>query len=126
VLDRRTPMGAELGGQLDTARAAVSRDVAEVTAACGRACRLVQAFPAALQAALAHEPDPAAAIRATCLARGDNAGRAMLIGSWLGARHGLAAIPAGWRTRLRARDTIAGALARLLARRRAIAPPTRH
>ena len=126
VLDRRTPLGAELGGHLDAARRDRDRDVAEVTAECGRACRLVQAFPAALQATLAHADDPAAAIRATCRARGDNASRAMLVGSWLGARHGVAAIPADWRERLRDRDAIAAALDRLRARRRPTPAGTRH
>ena len=126
MLDRRTPLGAELGGHLDTARRERDRAVAEVTAEMGRACRLVQAFPAALQAALAFGDDAAEAIRATCRARGDNAGRAMLVGSWLGARHGVAAIPAAWRARLRDRAAIASALERVLARRRPAAGGTRH
>ncbi len=125
LLDRRTAMGRELGEHLDGARAARDRDVTTYTAACGRACGLVQAFPAALHAALVHHDDPAAAVRATCLARGDNAGRAMLIGSWLGAIGGEAAFPAAWRARLTDRATIAAALDRLLARRGELGAPGR-
>mgnify|MGYP006271176863 FL=1 len=117
MLDRRTPLGSELGAHLDAAGAATDRDVASFTADQGRACRLVQAFPAALHAALVHQDRPAEAVRATCRARGDNAGRAMLIGSWLGALHGVAAFPAEWRRRLRAHDEIAGLVDALLARR---------
>jgi ADP-ribosylglycohydrolase len=126
VLDRRTPIGAELGEHVDTARREREREVAAFTAACGRGGRLVEAFPAALQAALAHADDPVGAIHATCRAGGDSAGRAMLVGSWLGARHGVAAIPAEWRGCLRDRAAIARALERLLARRRPPAAPTRH
>jgi len=50
----------------------------------------------------------------------------MLVGSWLGARHGRAAIPTAWRARLRERAAIARALERLLARRRPAAAATRH
>jgi ADP-ribosylglycohydrolase len=117
MLDRRTPMGRELGEHLDAARAATDRDVDSFTAACGRACRLVQAFPAALHAAFVHRDQPADAVGATCSAGGDNASRAMLIGSWLGALHGAAAFPAAWRNRLRAHDEIADTSAALFERR---------
>jgi len=126
AVERRTNLGAELGNHFDAARRDHGRDVAAATAAHGRGSGLVEAFPAALQAALAHEPDPPAAIRATGRAGGDGAGRAMLVGSWLGARHGRAAIPTAWRARLRERAAIARALERLLARRRPAAAATRH
>jgi ADP-ribosylglycohydrolase len=81
----------------------------------GQSCPLAGSFPAALQASLAHEDDFTAAILATARGGGDNAARAAMIGTWLGARHGLTAVPAAWRERLTARDTLTRDVARLLA-----------
>ncbi|MEO1092916.1 MAG: ADP-ribosylglycohydrolase family protein [Pseudomonadota bacterium] len=113
--DPRTPLGKELRELIAAAREAESEDVDEVTGRFGRSCPLVKAFPASLHNALAHRDDFAAAIRTCGAARGDNASRAMLIGSWLGAIHGIDAVPPAWRERLVDRDRIDAALARLLA-----------
>jgi ADP-ribosylglycohydrolase len=109
------PTGAEVAGKIGAALAARDQPVEAATLGFGQSCPLAGSFPAALQAALAHEDDFVAAVLAAARAGGDNAARAAMIGAWLGARHGLAAVPATWRERLTARETIARDLARLLA-----------
>jgi len=127
MVDRRTPLGRELAVHLDAARPAQPLAVDAAMAGFGRNARLVEALPAALHAAWRFEDDPAEAIRAAAESDGDNAGAggAMLVGSWLGARHGVAAIPSAWRARLAGREAIAAQLERLLARRSATTP-ARH
>lgn len=100
LADARTPLGAELRNLVDEVHAARDLDVAAATERFGRACGLTKAFPAALHTALAHRNDFAGAIAACARARGDTASRAMLIGSWLGAALGEAAIPEAWRAKL--------------------------
>jgi ADP-ribosylglycohydrolase len=100
LADARTPLGLELRQMIDDVHAARDLDVDAATERFGRACGLTKAFPAALHNALAHGHDFAAAIAACARARGDNASRAMLIGSWLGAALGEAAIPEAWRAEL--------------------------
>lgn len=114
TIDRRTATGAEIGAAIDGARAARDEPVGEATERFGLSCPLIKAFPAALQASLRHEDAFEDAIRATALARGDNASRAMLVGSWLGARLGIDAVPASWRSRLSDRTAVESALAGLL------------
>ncbi|HEY5974052.1 MAG TPA: ADP-ribosylglycohydrolase family protein, partial [Geobacteraceae bacterium] len=109
------PAEGVVAGKIGAALAARNQPVQAATLAFGQSCPLAGSFPAALQAALAHEDDFIAAILATARAGGDNAARAAMIGAWLGARHGLEAVPAAWRERLTARDTISRDVARLLA-----------
>ncbi|MBM4434281.1 MAG: ADP-ribosylglycohydrolase family protein [Chloroflexi bacterium] len=94
----------------------VAQDARSATAALGQHCRLDQSFPSAVQCALRNEHDYSAAILDTARAGGDSAGRAAMIGAWLGATLGVDAIPRSWRERLRARDEIARHVERLVAR----------
>ncbi|NJD06224.1 MAG: ADP-ribosylglycohydrolase family protein [Methylococcaceae bacterium] len=94
------PMDLEVADNLCRALASAHLPVAEAAKAFGLSCPHAQSFPAAVQAALAHAGDFPAAVLATLEAGGDNAGRAAMIGSWLGASLGLQAIPADWRDRL--------------------------
>ncbi len=126
TIDRRTSLGSEIADGVDAARELRGMPVPEATTRLGCGASLSSAFPAALQAALAHEADFAAAISATAAARGDNASRAMLVGSWLGARLGVDAVPADWRGRLVDAPAIDRSLARVLARRPAPPMTTRH
>lgn len=108
--------GTELRDKIETACDSLPLGVEEATRRFGQSCPLANSFPAAVHCALKHGDDFAAAILATAAAGGDSAGRAALIGAWLGARHGLGAVPAAWRERLAARDEIAALTDRLLTR----------
>lgn len=79
-----------------TAKAAVNRPVVEVTGEFGRACNLVQAFPAVLHTALRHGDDAETALLECARAGGDNASRSALLGAWLGALHGRQGLPPAW------------------------------
>jgi ADP-ribosylglycohydrolase len=89
-------------------------DVTEATETFGQACPLEQSFPSALHAFLKHADDFETCILATIRAGGDNAGRAAMLGSWLGAHLGIQAIPREWRNRLTAASRINAALDKIL------------
>lgn len=83
-----------------------TRGVVEATMAYGQACPLPQSFPSALHAAVRHQHSMHDAILATLGAGGDNAGRAAMIGAWLGAANGMETIPANWLNKLLLKDDI--------------------
>lgn len=89
-------------------------DVTGATQKFGQACPLEQSFPSALHAFLKHADDFETGILATLRAGGDNAGRAAMLGSWLGAHLGIQAIPREWRNRLTAASRINAALDKIL------------
>jgi len=101
------PHGAEVAGNIAAALEAVELSVKDATLKFGQSCPLASSFPAAIHCSLRHEHDFAGAIRATAAAGGDSAGRAAMIGAWLGAFLGIGAIPTEWREQLAARDEIA-------------------
>jgi ADP-ribosylglycohydrolase len=104
---------ADAKALLDKGRARAREDTVAATLALGQSCPLPRSFPGAVQALLRHGGSYADAILATIRAGGDNAGRAAMLGAWLGAHLGVHAIPAAWRERLAARADIEAALARL-------------
>jgi ADP-ribosylglycohydrolase len=89
-------------------------DVTEATQTFGQACPLEQSFPSALHAFLKHSDDFETSILATIRAGGDSAGRAAMLGSWVGAHLGIRAIPREWRNRLTAASRINTALDKIL------------
>jgi ADP-ribosylglycohydrolase len=91
-------------------------DVVTATGRFGQSCPLPQSFPSALHAALLHHEDLTTAILLTLRAGGDSAGRASMIGAWLGAIHGMEAIPEEWLMQLRSRERIQKAMDQLFAR----------
>jgi ADP-ribosylglycohydrolase len=91
-------------------------DVITATGRFGQSCPLAQSFPSALHAALLHHEDFPTAILHTLRAGGDSAGRAAMIGSWLGAIHGVESIPGEWIMQLRSRERIQKAMDQLFAR----------
>lgn len=91
-------------------------DVETATGRFGQSCPLPQSFPSALHAALLHHEDFTTAILLTLRAGGDNAGRASMIGAWLGAIHGMEGIPGEWLMQLRSRERIQKAMDQLFAR----------
>jgi len=78
---------------------------------------LPKSFPSSIHALLKHPDDFESAILATLRAGGDSAGRASMIGAWLGAHLGINAIPKAWRVRLSQGDRISTATEKLLASR---------
>lgn len=93
------------------------KDVTAATDHFGQSCPLPQSFPSALHAAWVHHDNFEQAILSTLRAGGDSAGRASMIGAWLGAAHGISGIPSAWVEKLSARPRIAAALDQLLAQR---------
>ncbi len=91
-------------------------DVVTATGRFGQSGPLPQSFPSALHAAFCHHDDFTTAILHTIHAGGDSAGRASMIGAWLGAIHGMDGIPVEWMEKLRSRDRIHRAIEQLFAR----------
>jgi ADP-ribosylglycohydrolase len=104
---------AEPAEKIRDALAARAESVTNATQAFGQGCPLPKSFPAAVQAALKHPDAFRECILATIAAGGDSAGRASMIGAWLGAALGLNAVPKEWRERLRAGSRIEAAIRQL-------------
>jgi ADP-ribosylglycohydrolase len=104
----------EIRAKIQGALEETLNDVIEATQTFGQACPLEQSFPSALHAFLKHTSDFETCILATIRAGGDSAGRAAMLGSWLGAHLGTQAIPREWRTRLTAASRINTALDKIL------------
>lgn len=103
--------GSEAAADIGRALSLGTLPVLEATLKFGQSCPLPSSFPAAVHGALQHQDDFAEALRATAAAGGDNAARAAMIGAWLGAAHGIEAIPVAWREKLAARNEIAAGVA---------------
>lgn len=115
-LERGQAFDMEVVERLRAARAAAARlEVVEATRGLGQSCALVKSFPSAVHALLRHRDSFREAILATIRAGGDNAGRAAVLGAWLGAHLGVDAIPEEWRRRLVAREQIERHVERLIA-----------
>jgi ADP-ribosylglycohydrolase len=93
----------------------VSKDVTDATLAFGQSCPLPKSFPSSVHALLKHSENFETAILAVLRAGGDNAGRAAMVGGWLGAHLGIDAIPEFWRSRLTHADRISTAVEKILA-----------
>jgi ADP-ribosylglycohydrolase len=106
--------GREISRQVSEAEAQTKNEVVEATLTFGQACPLPKSFPSSIHALLKHTDDFERAILATLRAGGDNAGRASMVGAWLGAHLGIAAIPNAWRVRLTYADRISTATEKIL------------
>lgn len=82
----------------------------------GQSCPLASSFPSSIHCAVKHSESFRDAITANARAGGDNAGRAGMIGAWLGAMLGIGAIPREWRERLAAKERIEKLVDKLLAK----------
>jgi ADP-ribosylglycohydrolase len=89
-------------------------EVEQATLTFGQSCPLVSSFPASIHALLKYPADFESGILATLRAGGDNAGRASMLGAWLGAHLGINNIPKTWITRLNHRDRISKAIEKIL------------
>jgi ADP-ribosylglycohydrolase len=105
---------------MTVAMAAKRQDVTEAILNFGQSCPLKSSFPSALQCALHHGKDFAGALRANVAAGGDSAGRAAMIGAWLGASNGVDAIPRSWQELLTAQKEITAAVERIVALARGV------
>jgi ADP-ribosylglycohydrolase len=112
--------GTEVSDMMTVAMAAKRQDVTEAILNFGQSCPLKSSFPAALQCALHHSGDFAGALRANAAAGGDSAGRAAMIGAWLGATHGVDAIPCSWQKLLTAQKEISAGVERIVALARGV------
>jgi ADP-ribosyl-[dinitrogen reductase] hydrolase len=109
--------GQEIRRQTRLALEETLNDVIEATLTFGQACPLPNSFPSAIHALLKHSDDFESAILAVLSAGGDNAGRASMVGAWLGAHLGIAAIPKAWRIKLTQAVRISTAIEKILADR---------
>jgi ADP-ribosylglycohydrolase len=107
-------LGPEVCKQSQAAREADQEEVVKATLAFGQSCPLEHSFPSAHQAFLKYSDDFETSILATIRAGGDSAGRAAMLGAWLGAHLGLAAIPEQWCRRLRYAERISIAVEKIL------------
>lgn len=94
------PYSEKIAERLDDALAMQDETVVNATGLVGRSCYLPCTFPAILHAALRHADDFDTGVLETVRAGGDNASRAAVVGAWLGAAHGVHAIPQVWRERM--------------------------
>ncbi|MDD2735115.1 MAG: ADP-ribosylglycohydrolase family protein [Desulfuromonadaceae bacterium] len=105
----------EVNNRITIAREANVLSVNDATMVFGQSCPLHSSFTAALHTMLTCSDDYTKAIQATANAGGDSAGRAAMVGAWLGAYLGINAIPESWRTRLRTHDQIETNVDRIIA-----------
>ena len=89
-------------------------EVEQVTLTFGQSCPLISSFPASIHALLKYPDDFESGFLATLRAGGDNAGRASMLGAWLGAHLGINGIPEIWRSRLSHADHISAAIDKIL------------
>ncbi|HYY31939.1 MAG TPA: ADP-ribosylglycohydrolase family protein [Chthoniobacterales bacterium] len=107
--------GQEIRTQVEKAKEFTAKEVKDATLAFGQACPLPQSFPSSIQTLLKHPDNFEVAILAILRAGGDSAGRAGMVGAWLGAHLGLSAIPQSWRLRLTHANRISAAVDKILA-----------
>lgn len=110
------PYAREIRERWDDARAMADLPAIHATGEVGRSCYLPNTFPSMLHVLVRHGDDLPTALLETARAGGDNASRAAVVGAWLGAAHGEAAIPAGWWARLTAKERLAPCVEALAAR----------
>ena len=114
-----TSEAEEVRAQFRAAADATLQTVTAATLAFGQSCPLEHSFPSSVHCLVKHSDSFNDAMIANAEAGGDNAGRAAMLGAWLGARHGLRGIPAAWRERLTAHARIAALTEKLIAGTRA-------
>ena len=108
-------LGQEITRKIREALEETFNEVTEATLTFGQSCPLPKSFPSSIHALLKHPDDFESAILATFGAGGDSAGRASMLGAWLGAHLGIAAIPKAWKAKLRRADRISAAIEKILA-----------
>ena len=107
--------GEEVRDKFRAAENAAAKSVETATAEFGQSCPLEHSFPSAVHGLAKHADSYPDAIQANAAAGGDNAGRAGMLGAWLGAHLGLNVIPSAWRERLTAHTQVEVSIEKLLA-----------
>ncbi len=115
IISAQDKYRSEVNKRMKIACAARILPVLEATVLFGQSCPLYSSFTAALHTTLVCKDDFERAIRSAANAGGDSAGRAAMIGAWLGAHLGIQAIPLAWRRRLTAHDRIEADVERIVA-----------
>ena len=114
IVSAEPELGHEIRSKTQQAMEERLHDVTTATLKFGQACPLVKSFPASIHALLKHPDDFERGILATLRAGGDNAGRASMLGAWLGAHLGISKIPEDWKNRLTHGDRISAAIEKIL------------
>jgi len=115
LMATRGGAGSEVSASINAALAAHQLGVREATLHFGQSCPLAASFPAAVHCALRHSDDFVGALRSTAAAGGDNAGRAAMIGAWLGGALGVDKLPPRWLEKLTEHEVIAACVERVVA-----------
>ena len=108
--------GGELSGATEAVFSQLGRDVREATLGFGQSCPLKSSVPAAMHAALKFQGDPRRAMLECANAGGDNAARCAMIGTWLGALHGVNGMPSDWRDKVNAKRDIESYIEKIVKR----------
>ena len=106
--------GEEVRQKFRAAADATLQSVEAATQSFGQSCPLEHSFPSSVHCLVKHSNSYNDAMLANAAAGGDSAGRASMIGAWLGAHLGVDAIPTVWRERLGAHDLIAASVETIL------------
>ena len=106
--------GEEVRQKFRAAADATLQTVKDATQAFGQSCPLEHSFPSSVHCLVKHSDSYNDAMLANASAGGDSAGRAGMIGAWLGAHLGLEAVPTRWRERLTAHAAIGAAIDKIL------------
>ena len=107
---RHPYFGAEFSRKFTAAIENKHKSFEDAVLVLGQSCPLISSFPSALVAALKESENFETAILGVLRGGGDNAGRAALVGAWVGAVVGESGLPQQWIAKLSAREKIAAAL----------------
>lgn len=114
VAGRITEQGSLMKGKIGSAFMRLPASVEIATDQLGQSCPLPCSFPSAVHSLLKFDSGFEETILRVIRAGGDNAGRAAMVGAWLGAHLGVDAIPLGWRQRLTEGERIAKGIERIV------------
>lgn len=109
-----TPIDSHVKRKIGEALKLIHLPVGDATLKLGQSCSLEKSFPSAVHAALKHKDSFVKAILETIKAGGDSAGRAGLVGTWLGAFLGHEGIPQEWKRQVKHYDEIESAIEMIL------------
>ena len=116
IVSKDADYGFALKRKIQTAFDHLSKSVENATDKLGQSCPLPSSFPSSVHALLKFDGSFEEAVLRVIRAGGDNAGRAGMVGAWLGAHLGIDAIPGSWRDRLKERERIEGWVEKIVGR----------
>jgi ADP-ribosyl-[dinitrogen reductase] hydrolase len=107
---RHPQFGAEFSRKFSAAIENKHKSFEDAVLALGQSCPLISSFPSALVATLKESENFETAILGVLRGGGDNAGRAAMVGAWVGAIVGESGLPKRWISKLNSRERITAAL----------------